>query len=162
MNIHTVIGLRLFPEKLKKLENYVNKQENKNYFRILSKESDSKYSDAIIQYSYNGIYFQKGVKILRGLLKIVEEDAKDAGWLEKSDYLKRSMTDFFNTPVGDLNLSIRTRKRLIRKDISSIGELIRYSSSDLLEIYSFGETSLNEIRTELSDLGLHLRGDGLF
>jgi DNA-directed RNA polymerase subunit alpha len=43
--------------------------------------------------------------------------------------------------------------------IMTVGDLIRHSGDDLLESKNFGVTSLNEVRTKLTDLGLKLRGD---
>ncbi|MCS7304735.1 MAG: tetratricopeptide repeat protein [Thermoguttaceae bacterium] len=64
-----------------------------------------------------------------------------------------------NRPVTDLNLSVRARKCMMRKGISTIGELIRYSGDQLLECKNFGVTSLNEVREKLRQFGLKLRGE---
>ena len=63
------------------------------------------------------------------------------------------------TPVSDLNLSVRASKCLSRLGIASIGELVSKSANELLSMRNFGVTSLNEIRGKLSDAGLALRGD---
>jgi DNA-directed RNA polymerase subunit alpha len=64
-----------------------------------------------------------------------------------------------NRPIGDLNLSVRARKAMVRLGLTTIGELIRKTGDDLLECKNFGVTSLNEVRDKLSELGLKLRGD---
>ena len=55
-----------------------------------------------------------------------------------------------------LNLSLRTRECLDRAGIITIGELLVKSTGGLMEIKGFGKKSLDELRTELSRLGLSL------
>jgi DNA-directed RNA polymerase subunit alpha len=62
-------------------------------------------------------------------------------------------------PIGDLNLSVRARKCMVRLGLSTIGELVRRTGDDLLECKNFGVTSLNEVREKLTIQGLKLRGD---
>lgn len=62
-------------------------------------------------------------------------------------------------PVADLNLSVRARKCMSRLGITTLGELVQRSQEELLESKNFGVTSLNEVRSKLTDLGLKLRGD---
>jgi len=62
-------------------------------------------------------------------------------------------------PIGELNLSVRARKCMIRLGITTIGELVRRTGDDLLECKNFGVTSLNEVREKLSGYGLKLRGE---
>jgi len=64
-----------------------------------------------------------------------------------------------NKPIADLNLSVRARKCMIRLGVSTIGELVRKTGDELLEVKNFGVTSLNEVRERLGPLGLKLRGD---
>lgn len=62
-------------------------------------------------------------------------------------------------PVADLNLSVRARKCMTRLGITTLGELVGRTQEELLESKNFGVTSLNEVRSKLTDLGLKLRGD---
>ncbi len=62
-------------------------------------------------------------------------------------------------PIGDLNLSVRARKCLVKLGINTFGELLRRTGDDLLECKNFGVTSLNEVREKLAVLGLKLRGE---
>ncbi len=64
-----------------------------------------------------------------------------------------------NRPVTDLNLSVRARKCLNRKNIKTIGELVRMTQEELLDCKNFGVTSLNEIREKLQNFNLKLRGE---
>ncbi len=61
--------------------------------------------------------------------------------------------------VGVLNLSVRSRKCLSRLGINTLGELIGRSPDELIAMRNFGVTSLNEIRSKLSEHGLKLRND---
>lgn len=61
--------------------------------------------------------------------------------------------------VEELNLSTRCRKCMDRLGIKTVGELVAKSEKDLLNAPNFGSTSLNEIRTKLSSMGLSLRPD---
>lgn len=60
-------------------------------------------------------------------------------------------------PISDLELSVRSRKCLQRLGISTLGELIMRSESELLTTKNFGMTSLTEIKTQLKVHGLSLR-----
>jgi DNA-directed RNA polymerase subunit alpha len=62
-------------------------------------------------------------------------------------------------PVGELNLSVRSRKCMTRLGITTIGELISRTPDELLSAKNFGVTSLNEIRQKLAEVDLRLRND---
>jgi len=64
-----------------------------------------------------------------------------------------------NRSVAELELSVRSRKCLMRLGISSIGDLTQRTESELLAIKNFGMTSLSEIKRRLAELSLSLRGD---
>ncbi len=65
----------------------------------------------------------------------------------------------YEMSVTDLNLSVRARKCITRLGIATVAELIAKSADELLSMRNFGVTSLNEIRAQLSDVGLALRND---
>jgi len=62
-------------------------------------------------------------------------------------------------PISDLNLSVRARKCMSRLGITTVGELLQRTPDELLSSRNFGVTSLNEIRSKLSEVGLKLRND---
>ncbi|MBY0230665.1 MAG: tetratricopeptide repeat protein [Gemmataceae bacterium] len=64
-----------------------------------------------------------------------------------------------NTPVSDLNLSVRARKCMNKLGIVTLGDLTQRSSQELLEAKNFGQTSLQEVREKLQARGLSLRED---
>jgi DNA-directed RNA polymerase subunit alpha len=59
--------------------------------------------------------------------------------------------------VADLELSVRSRKALQRLNINSLGELAARTEDELLGCKNFGQTSLNEIKQQLTSFGLGLR-----
>jgi DNA-directed RNA polymerase subunit alpha len=59
--------------------------------------------------------------------------------------------------VADLELSVRSRKALQRLNINSLAELASRTEDELLGCKNFGQTSLNEIKQQLSSFGLGLR-----
>lgn len=59
--------------------------------------------------------------------------------------------------VGELELSVRSRKALQRLNINSLGELAQRTEDELLGCKNFGATSLNEIKQQLTNFGMSLR-----
>ena len=59
--------------------------------------------------------------------------------------------------VGDMELSVRSRKALQRLNINTVGELASRTEDELLGCKNFGQTSLNEIKQQLGTLGIGLR-----
>ncbi|MCP4175457.1 MAG: DNA-directed RNA polymerase subunit alpha [Fuerstiella sp.] len=64
-----------------------------------------------------------------------------------------------NRPIGDLSLSVRSRKCMNRLAIQTIGQILARTPDELLASRNFGVTSLNEIRLKLGEMGLKLRND---
>ena len=61
-----------------------------------------------------------------------------------------------NRPIAELDLSVRARRIIEMFKIRTIGDLCRKTEAELMSCPNFGQTSLNEIRTKLDDLGLSL------
>jgi len=61
-----------------------------------------------------------------------------------------------NTPIQELELSVRASNCLESAKIETVRELVSMSEPDLLKIRSFGKTSLREIKRKLADIGLSL------
>ena len=58
--------------------------------------------------------------------------------------------------VKSLGLSVRSARCLNNEGIIYIGDLILKTESELLEIPSFGQSSLNEVKTSLNKMGLSI------
>jgi len=61
-----------------------------------------------------------------------------------------------NTPISELDLSLRSRKCMERLGIATIGQLISHTPEELLASRNFGRTSLSEISEKLAKYGLRL------
>jgi DNA-directed RNA polymerase subunit alpha len=62
-------------------------------------------------------------------------------------------------PISELELSVRSRNCMERLNVRTIGDLMQKSEAELLAVKNFGQTSLNEIKSRLSELGLALAAD---
>jgi DNA-directed RNA polymerase subunit alpha len=58
--------------------------------------------------------------------------------------------------VADLKLSVRATNCLESENINTVRDLVSHTEDQLLEVRNFGETTLNEVRQKLGELGLHL------
>lgn len=59
--------------------------------------------------------------------------------------------------VSELELSVRSRKALMRLGVTTLGELAQRSEPELMSIKNFGMTSLTEIKRQLNMYGMSLR-----
>jgi len=62
--------------------------------------------------------------------------------------------------IKDLGFSVRTFNCLRKVGISTVGELVAHSESELIAIKNFGRKSLNEVKEKLEELELSLRDSG--
>lgn len=62
-----------------------------------------------------------------------------------------------NKLVGELELSVRSRKCLQRLGIITVGDLASKTEAELLNSKNFGQTSLREIKQRLAENGLSVR-----
>jgi DNA-directed RNA polymerase subunit alpha len=61
-----------------------------------------------------------------------------------------------NMSLAELKLSVRAMNCLESENINTVRDLVQKSEDQLLEVRNFGETTLQEVRDKLSELGLHL------
>ncbi len=59
-------------------------------------------------------------------------------------------------PVGDFELSVRSRNCLRQMNIATLGDLLKTTEAELLSYKNFGDTSLTEIKALLAQKNLHL------
>jgi DNA-directed RNA polymerase subunit alpha len=59
--------------------------------------------------------------------------------------------------IGDIELSVRSRKALQRLNIATVGELAGRTEDELLGCKNFGQTSLNELKQVLAQFGITFR-----
>ncbi len=85
----------------------------------------------------------------------------DQGWTASApaqgiELVEGNPNDPHNRPIAELDLSVRARRIIEMFKIRTIGDLCRKTEAELMSCPNFGQTSLNEIRTKLDELGLSL------
>ncbi|MGB4593806.1 MAG: DNA-directed RNA polymerase subunit alpha [Coriobacteriia bacterium] len=74
---------------------------------------------------------------------------------EKEQAKKDSILD---TPIEELDLSVRSYNCLKRQGVNNVGQLTECSEVDLLNIRNFGAKSIEEVKDKLQAMGLGLAG----
>jgi len=67
--------------------------------------------------------------------------------------------DRYNTPIEDLNLSVRAYNCLKRSGLMTVGQVLEKSEEELLGLRNFGRKSYDELREKLIELGF-IEDDG--
>jgi DNA-directed RNA polymerase subunit alpha len=87
--------------------------------------------------------------------------ADEAHEMQKQEILKqvadRVPPETFAKPVTELQLPLRAARALERLGIVTVGDLAARTEAELLGVKNFGETSLDEVKSRLAELGLSLR-----
>lgn len=63
-----------------------------------------------------------------------------------------------DTPIEELDLTVRSYNCLKREGVNTIGQLMDKSETDLLNIRNFGAKSIEEVKDKLQAMGLGLAG----
>jgi DNA-directed RNA polymerase subunit alpha len=63
-----------------------------------------------------------------------------------------------DTPIEELDLSVRSFNCLKRQGVNTIGQLNECTEADLLNIRNFGAKSIEEVKDKLQQMGLGLKG----
>lgn len=66
-------------------------------------------------------------------------------------------TGRLDTPIEDLELSVRAYNCLKRQGVNSIGQLVECTENDLLNVRNFGAKSIEEVKDKLVEMGLGLK-----
>ena len=82
------------------------------------------------------------------------EPEPEPGELEERPRTELNENLFRN--VDELELSVRASNCLKTANIRTIADLVQKSEAELLKTKNFGKKSLNEIKTILGEMGLHL------
>jgi DNA-directed RNA polymerase subunit alpha len=67
--------------------------------------------------------------------------------------------DRYNTPIEDLNLSVRAYNCLKRSGLMTVGQVLEKSEEELLGLRNFGRKSYDELREKLIEMGF-IEDDG--
>lgn len=62
-----------------------------------------------------------------------------------------------DSPIEDLELSVRSYNCLKREGVNTVQQLIEQSEGDLMKIRNFGAKSIEEVKDKLTQLGLSLK-----
>jgi DNA-directed RNA polymerase subunit alpha len=103
----------------------------------------------------------EAAKILRKHLNPFVQYSELGAQVHAADRSARSPADIeldakLNMPLASLQLSVRANNCLETEHIHTVRELVQQTEDGLLEVRNFGETTLVEVREQLSELGLHL------
>jgi DNA-directed RNA polymerase subunit alpha len=94
---------------------------------------------------------------LRGLLFQKDVDSSlSMSFDEDIERRTERRNALLETPVTDFELSVRARNCLKKMNIRTLGDLLKITEAELLGYKNFGETSLDEIKTMLTNKGLRL------
>ncbi|MBQ7746345.1 MAG: DNA-directed RNA polymerase subunit alpha, partial [Spirochaetia bacterium] len=83
-------------------------------------------------------------------------DEKEINSEEEKDKTDKHILEVKNTPVSQLELSVRASNCLNKAKIFTLGELTEKNEEDILRTRNFGKKSLAEIKGKLEEWGLTL------
>jgi len=75
---------------------------------------------------------------------------------EEEEEKEEPLNENLFRPVSELELSVRSANCLKNANITYIGELVQKTEAEMLKTKNFGRKSLNEIKSILEEMGLHL------
>jgi DNA-directed RNA polymerase subunit alpha len=83
-------------------------------------------------------------------------DEAEAGGDDEVDEDEERIRALLDTPVEELELSVRSSNCLRNANIRSIGDLTRRTEDEIAKTRNFGKKSLQEIKDKLQERGLSL------
>ena len=86
----------------------------------------------------------------------VNFDEGEAGADDENDEVEERVRQILNTPVEELELSVRSSNCLKNANIKTIGDLTRKTEDDIAKTRNFGKKSLQEIKDKLKEWNLGL------
>jgi DNA-directed RNA polymerase subunit alpha len=98
----------------------------------------------------------EAAKIAKDHLSVfINFDENNLGLDEDLDEDDERIRQILNTPVEELELSVRSSNCLKNANIKTIGELTRRTEDDIAKTRNFGKKSLQEIKEKLKEWGLN-------
>ncbi|MDR1775555.1 MAG: DNA-directed RNA polymerase subunit alpha [Actinomycetes bacterium] len=78
---------------------------------------------------------------------------------EDTIFTEADRSDFGNldTPIEELDLSVRAYNCLKRQGVNTIGQLTECTENDLMNVRNFGAKSIEEVKDKLIEMGLNLK-----
>jgi len=63
-----------------------------------------------------------------------------------------------NRPIAQFELATRARRAMEALSVQTVGDLVKHTEQELMACRNFGQTSLDEVKAKLTELGLKLKG----
>jgi DNA-directed RNA polymerase subunit alpha len=101
------------------------------------------------------ILAQKGLRLGMGREEVARDDQART-ILEGIGTGEADKRKLLQKPLTELELSVRSRHCMNVLGLKTVGDLIERSEPELMTIKNFGQTSLNEVKQKLAELGLTL------
>ncbi|MBK7876538.1 MAG: tetratricopeptide repeat protein [Planctomycetes bacterium] len=99
-----------------------------------------------------------GSKGLR--LGMAREEAVASIEAARRRYNTDGNNEVMNKAISELELSIRARRTVEAMGCLTVGDVVQHSEDELLGMPNFGQTSLQELKAKLAELGLKLKPRG--
>ena len=101
------------------------------------------------------ILAQKGLRLGMGREEVARDDQART-ILEGIGTGEADKRKLLQKPLTELELSVRSRHCMSVLGLKTVNDLISRSEAELMTIKNFGQTSLNEVKQKLAELGLTL------
>ena len=102
-------------------------------------------------------YREKGRKIIKEHFTIfINFDEGQVSTTEEVDEEEERLRKLLDTPVEELELTVRSSNCLKNAGIKTIGDLARKTEDEIAKTRNFGKKSLSEIKDKLKEWGLTL------
>lgn len=116
------------------------------------------------QLVFDNANFQNVIEALQNRIKKLERiNNIDTAPVSEYDYLLGdkggTFTALMNTPVYDLDISVRSLNCLKGADVNTLYDLVKCNKNDLMKFRNFGKKSLTELGNLLESLHLHFGMD---
>ncbi len=132
-------------------------------------EQRTDYEKLVVEIKTDGtIHPEEAIKgaariLIQHLMLISDEnitfESKEKKQEEMVDEHVLQMRKLLKTPLEDLDLSVRAYNCLKAAKISTLSELVKYDTNELLKFRNFGRKSLMEIEALIQEKGLHFGMD---
>jgi len=90
------------------------------------------------------------------IAEFVQLSSRDFGGIFGEDKTEQGVK-LLQTPIEDMELSVRSYNCLKRANIQTIGDLTQKTEDDMLKVRNLGKKSLDEVIAKLASYGLHLK-----
>lgn len=141
-------------ESLEGIMDYVRSLEREiGNLKVMLREAETRTAQPHACYREGYVDASRQFEQIAGRIGKSWEARVDAG---KSARPKKPSSELLAKSIDTLGLPTRITNPMYRNNIHTLGDLIKCDEIDLLEMSYFGEVALQEVKSELSKLGLTL------